>query len=99
MRIEPLHLIRGHAGPVHPVSRTLEEDLLEFAGHCAGETFQRLAEEEITTLICPIHQQKAAITISVSGYVESSEAFEGDYQLAACCAEFENTIADYLRLR
>jgi hypothetical protein len=99
MRIEPLFLIHNQEVPVHPVSHTLEEDLIEAIGRGAGEEFQAIAQQQIDPLTCPVHQQHAHITVSVSAYTESIESFEGDYQIDICCPEFKATITEALYLQ
>ena len=98
MRIEPLFLIHNQEVPVHPVSHTLEEDLIKAIGRGAGEEFQALAQEQIDPLTCPVHHQHAHITISVTSYAESIQSFEGDYQINTCCPEFKATVIEVLYL-
>ena len=98
MQIEPLFLFQSQDVPVHPYDRQLESDVLEAIGSGVQTDYQTLAQQKIAPLECPVHHQHATMTILTIVYIESAEAFEGDYRIEACCPDFQKAVAESLHL-
>jgi hypothetical protein len=45
-----------------------------------------------------VHHQHAQLTITNMAYTAAAEIFEGDYQVEACCPEFQATVIEALNL-
>ena len=81
MQVEPLFLMRGHAGPAHPYPKVLEAEVLEVIAGDLSSEYQGLARQKIGGLECPIHHRRASVTIIHAAYVGSSESFAADTEV------------------
>jgi hypothetical protein len=97
MQIEPLFLVQGHDGPVHPYPHLLESEVLEVIASGVGADFQRLAQMKIGEMECPVHHQRATVHIVTVMYAEATESFEGDPEIETCCPEFRRTVLEQLQ--
>jgi hypothetical protein len=97
MQIEPLFLTAGREGPVHPYPQVLEAEVLGVIASGVGADYQRLAQMKIAALECPVHHQKARISIVTVLYTETLAGFEGEPQIETCCAAFRQAVQAQLQ--
>lgn len=98
MRVEPVYLLQGREVPAHPFSKQLEEEVIEVIATGVQGNYQLLAQQKVADLECPEHHQKVVVQIVAVTYAEAAQAFDGDYQINACCPEFQTAVLASLQL-
>jgi hypothetical protein len=97
MHIEPLFLTAGREGPVHPYPKILEAEVLEVIASGVGADYQRMAQMKVAAMECPVHHQKAQISVVTVEYAEVLAGFEGDQKIDTCCQEFLKAVLSTLQ--